>query len=394
MNNKQPSKLATIAILSLYMLTMANATINGSLMSIMMAFPQTAPSRVLQLMTIGTIFGIPANLFAGWALGKKMKYRTAAIIGSALIVIGYIGPAFLHSSVEQMLVLRAIAGIGSGLTLPLGSALVMGLFPPEKSATIMGIGTAVTNVSGMIMSYVAGLLTTKDWTLSFWASSLVIITLVLSFCIPEPPKFDMPPASDAEKKPEAAVKLNPFTWVVVITFGLMGLFCNSVFINISVIMANKGIGGAAEASLATSMFMLAGMIIGFANGKLFEALKGKTIALGLFLQALAMVCVHFGNSTILAYIAMFLLGFGYSGAMITLMMLTGMKNHPSKTALAVSLNLTVINLVTFIITGYIGVLDKIMPVEYNYVLVAMIGFIIMTVLYFIFDPLKAPKKEA
>lgn len=93
---------------------------------------------VISLYTLALGIATPLSAFLGEKFGIKKIYVGALalfVIGSALC-----GLAILESSNLAFLVAaRAIQGIGGGLGLPLGTAMLFGAFPPKERGVALGI---------------------------------------------------------------------------------------------------------------------------------------------------------------------------------------------------------------------------------------------------------------
>lgn len=86
------------ALLSIFLFAGAGTFEGSAVQSMIEAWPGVAPSTVRLVVTLPSLVCLPAMLVIGGVVGKKISYRTAAIVGTALVAIGGAAPFFLSSS--------------------------------------------------------------------------------------------------------------------------------------------------------------------------------------------------------------------------------------------------------------------------------------------------------
>ena len=112
------------AIMSIFCLCMGVGTITPALNTIMQAFPDLPISTIYLASTLPSLTVIPATIVAGMLAGDKAKYKTLAIIGIVIFILGGVAPYF-SDNFTVILIERAVFGIGLGIISPLGNALIL-----------------------------------------------------------------------------------------------------------------------------------------------------------------------------------------------------------------------------------------------------------------------------
>jgi len=139
---------------------------------------------------IGLITGA---LYAGyavalWASGfLRIGRRRAIVSGFLLTAVGNV--AFAQTSrLGTMLVIATLSGVGIGLYLPRGTAVIVEAFPPQARARAMGWHEVSASAGLMLGSlYVGALLLWADWrtTVALWSVVGVAVCLAVWRWVPE-----------------------------------------------------------------------------------------------------------------------------------------------------------------------------------------------------------------
>lgn len=184
---KQISNFGTFSVLILAFCWLFEAsTVGPALGEIGKAFPDAS---VLQLQNIMTAPFLTAFIFS-LITGKLLKFyskKTIALVGLSIYGITGILPAFA-TSVNQILILRFLTGIGVGLVLPLANAFIADCFSGPKVEKMMGYASSVSNVANVTMSFVVGVLMVISWKMAFYCFFLIfVIFFIALFGLPKSP---------------------------------------------------------------------------------------------------------------------------------------------------------------------------------------------------------------
>lgn len=381
-NKLRKGVMGTLAIFTLYLMFMSDNALMVALDSIWEAFPDVSFDTLYYVVTVAQLVCIPCILICGAIVGKKLKFRTMAVISNVLMLVGGLGPVFVHSSFTTLLVFRGIYGAGFGLVYPLTDSLLIGNYSGSKLAKYWGWGTIFTNLAGILFSSIAVPLISKEWYNIYWAYALVIIPMALIIFIPEPSEsgLEVEEAAGEGEIPAVKEKMSPFIWVIAISLSVAMLAMLPSQMNISMITDAAGLD-VSVASLAISLFTVGGMVASLLNEWFFKKFGMKEISIGFVLCAVSQLLILPSNK-ILIYIAFIVLGIGYTMQMLGLYMLLSLKTPLSTSATAMSICGAMVNIAAFLLSGYSNIIDIVFG---NYLrstlIVGAVIFAVMAVAY-------------
>lgn len=149
--------------------------------------PRGAFQNVLAAGPFGMMFG---GLFGGM-LGDRVGRRNAllgSVISFAVITLGI---SFVHS-VDALVVLRFLAGLGLGGAMPNAAVLASEYVPRAKRALAVTVTIVCVPLGGTLAAYTAGpVIDGSGWRTLFQLAGIlpVIVGLSLFFVLPESPKY-------------------------------------------------------------------------------------------------------------------------------------------------------------------------------------------------------------
>ena len=165
-------------MVGLYMTAVDSTIIYTALPSIARDFHQ--PLASAQWVTLGYLLSlavmVPSSGWIGDRFGTKRTYLVALLLFTAASAL-----CGLSGSLAELVIFRVIQGIGGGLILPVGQAMLFRTFPPERRARAAGmvaLGTALGPATGPVLG---GVLTTElSWRWCFFVNvPLGIVVLVI-----------------------------------------------------------------------------------------------------------------------------------------------------------------------------------------------------------------------
>ena len=287
---------AILGALSLFLVSQAAMLVNPALASLAEKYPDVPYTTITLASTLCSLLYVPSNIVGGLLAGKKVTYRTLAIISLAFTIVGGVLPYFIGGSWTMVLVCRGLMGIAAGLGFPLGSAYIMQKFNAKQAASVQGFGSLTQNLAGFVFATVAG------WVCMVkveyvWLAHLVLalpLLLVIFFVHDELPTE--PVASDSNA-PAASSKLPLLVIVYSLFYGLMFAVYYPLHLNVSQIMITEGFGTAAAAGTACSFYTVGGIASGFVFGPLYKACKKATFPICFAGWIAALLIGYFATST-------------------------------------------------------------------------------------------------
>ena len=268
MQEKKVTGLNTFAILSLSLVAMTITVVTPAIGTFAGVFAAHGTAFTF-ISTLPTLFIVIGTFLAGAIMGKTVKYRTLAIVGNTIALIGGCLPALICTpdNFPVLLVCRAFFGFGMGLMSPLGNALIIGHFQGQKQASLMGYGTLFMNAGGIVCQMLGGALAGIDWKLTFWGHGFLIIAVIMSFFIPEPPKMEAPAPEEGVAVDGPKPGLGKVTVIAAIVLALFNIVNYPNMMNISTLFIQRNAGGAVAAATALSLYTVAGCVAGLIFGQ-------------------------------------------------------------------------------------------------------------------------------
>jgi MFS family permease len=354
MATKKVTAMNTAAIMSIFFIAMGIGTITPALQTIMEAFPDLSVSTIYLVSTLPSLIVIPATLFAGAVLGSKMKYKTIASLGILLFVVGGVAPVFA-SDFTVVLIERAVFGIGLGLISPLGNALVLGVYGEDKRAAMLGMGTLMMNIGGIVLQFLGGSLAGISWNMAFWPHALGILSFVLVLLfLPEPPQMVVPEGAEKPK-----VKIPGSIWLIALLFGISMFITYPILMGMSSWLSLNEVGGSTTSALVIAMFTVGGMIGGALFAPAYKALKRFIVGATLCMVAVGIAMIIFIPNLISIIIGCTLVGIAFSMMMPAVFMIVGMITDPQAIPMATSILLAVMNGFAFLYTWWSALIANI-----------------------------------
>ena len=253
-------------LLSLSLLTvMSGAAVSPALARIAAAFPDADATSIKLILTTPAAFIIVFSLLSG-RLCARFSKRGVLSAGLVIYLIGGLGGG-MAGSFEQLLVSRAVLGVGVGLIMPLATGLIADFFGGEERARMLGFSTAASNLGGIIATLAAGVLAAASWRYSFgvYGLGIPVLILVLAF-LPEPER------RRAETRDRRTLPRAAYAWGIG-AFAVMVAFY-ALPINLAIFLEQSHIGGASTAGIAFSVVTGTGFVAGLTFAKARAATRG------------------------------------------------------------------------------------------------------------------------
>lgn len=319
-----------IGVVSMVSLNLSGVVAGSAIAAIAQSFPDTPISTVQLLTTLPGLGSLLVTLVAG-QMAMKISKKTLSLLGIALITIGGLLPSVLHHSIGLMLLCSVVLGAGLGFVTTLNPMLVSEYFDGEERSSVMGMSTGATSLGGMILMALGGMLGANNWQHLYWVYGIgALVFLILLVCLPK----DRPQLSqngEQGAKPsffKTLKETNSYTLVIYVAIFAMVVAYNAYMSNLSITIAEKGIGDTAIAGLVNAIGTVGGVLAGFGFAFIRKITKPNTLAFGYFSTALALLVTYFSTNVIMLCIGAILSGIGMVAVMASSPFLLSMLSKP------------------------------------------------------------------
>lgn len=318
--NGQMPLISLLAILSISLTVnlpgLAISPIEGKLHDV---FPHVSDLQIQLLEVLPNVVVIPFILLAGKIATRS---RQIGVLAAGLIIYAAAGIAYLFaSSINQLIILGCILGIGCGLVIPLAASLISQYFEGESRVSALGKKSGLSNFMVIIGTVFVGWMAEFDWHYSFLIYLTPVIPLALvpfmtDRFISRNRKLDptkTAAVNTAEKKASGILTPKRIFWLmagligiyVAMTYGTMVV---SYYVPFTMQHFNFNSG---QVGIATAMYYLAAAVSGFLLPYIIKVMGKLTIQAAILTIAIGLYCVAIFHTDISYCISIFIFGFGY-----------------------------------------------------------------------------------
>lgn len=323
---------SAVCLLLLSTLTvMSNATIAPALPGLAREFAGTPSADLLvkMLLPIPALFVVIFAPILGWTADKFGRRKQLLISTTVFALSGAAG--VLLSSLEAIIISRAILGICVAGLMTSITALITDYFADQQRSQFMGLQQSFSNIGGIVFIVTAGYLANISARLPFfiYAAALLLVPLVFV-------AIKDTTCTNREQQ-QANNQINPKTqtdWTWPLIGCALVLFCHLVIFyilptQIPFFMVDIGITDASKSGLAMGAGTLAAAIAGISFGKLVAKIQNYGVALvGFVTMAIGMVVLSQAVSFGLVVVGCALMGV-CMGLVMPNFMVTGLALVPS-----------------------------------------------------------------
>jgi MFS family permease len=249
-----------VCVFAAAMMQMCFVGLAAAIADIAKAFPGQSIQLIQTSVTSINLVCILSALISGWLASSHSK-KGLTLAGLFLVAAGGAGGFFYHSSLPLVYLWSLIVGCGMGLFTPPVSSLIVDYFDGDERSRLSGMQTSFINAGGVMLTFGGGLLAAAAWYYSYLA--FLVAMPVLFICLANMP------AKNKFTAPEAGKQKIPLPVYYYMAATFMLLLAYNVFTsNISLFISENQIGGASLAGSVNAVFMIGGVVCGFAFNKL------------------------------------------------------------------------------------------------------------------------------
>lgn len=355
--NKQSLSLYLFSICCFYFLMPSMGIMVPTMALLAQAFPNVSFISITYITTIVSLFQIIGALIGGAAVGRFLKFRTTLIVAFILYLVGGIFPYFFSdgTSWTNVLIFRAIFGLGLGLNVPMGATLLTRLYSDEiQRAKMLGFGMLFFNIGAFLFSYIGPLLGKISWQTAFLGHFIGIIGLIGAILLKEPPD------SDEVKKEKVKITPRAILWPLIFAVDMTLIY--SIFTMGSMVLANGGMDpnqAGLYQGIGISLLTIIGIPMSIGFGWIYKALNKWVVAGSLIFIAFGLYLVGISGGSV--SVAMFLTGWvlagiGQQGVTLGLPMVVSTVVDKATASTALGLTFAAMNMGGFLSTPWSQVL--------------------------------------
>lgn len=304
---------SVIAILAMSFITLASSATSPALATISNNFPNASEAAIASIATLSSLTAVPCTILSGAIVGRKVKFRFMTLLGLAVVCIGGFIP-FFANNVTEILVGRAVLGVGSGLIAPITSTLTLSLFRGEEVAKQFSRNSMCTNLGAIFFQMLGGILCNYNWRMPFLAYLTVIPVLaIVFFLLPEPTNEEL--GMTAKNRDITQVKMKDLITVHLLSWSILHaayMLCFYPFVTgMSRIIMQGGFGDATTSALVLSVFTAMGVVGASMFSRLNKKCGKRSLTVAFMIALVGYGTLVLANSLTLIYLAATIFGFAY-----------------------------------------------------------------------------------
>ena len=306
-------RIPLITLLGIWSISALNAlpglAVSPILGELQKIFPHATELDIQMLTSLPSLMIIPFILLAG-KLTERIDNIRLLQIGLVIFVIS--GVLYLLSNkMWQLVAISGMLGVGSGLIIPLSTGLIGRFFVGRYRTKQFGLSSAITNLTLVIATVVAGYLAEISLHLPFVVYLLPIVSIILSFQLrkaltQEPEPAPVTDNSDNGLRPHVQVGNNGIGThhliEVMLFYGLVTYLVVIISLNLPFLIEERGMPTGISGTYI-SLFFLAIMAPGFILNRLIDLMGRST-------QMWSMLMIVIGLGLIVATGNVWLVGVG------------------------------------------------------------------------------------
>ncbi len=306
-------RIPLITLLGIWSISALNAlpglAVSPILGELQKIFPHATELDIQMLTSLPSLMIIPFILLAG-KLTERIDNIRLLQIGLVIFVIS--GVLYLLSNkMWQLVAISGMLGVGSGLIIPLSTGLIGRFFVGRYRTKQFGLSSAITNLTLVIATVIAGYLAEISWHLPFVVYLLPIVSIILSFQLrkaltQEPEPSPVTDNSDNGLRPHVQVGNNGIGThhliEVMLFYGLVTYLVVIISLNLPFLIEERGMPTGISGTYI-SLFFLAIMAPGFILNRLIDLMGRST-------QVWSMLMIVIGLGLIVATSNVWLVGIG------------------------------------------------------------------------------------
>lgn len=296
-----------IGVVSMATLAMSGSVTSAAIAAIAADFPKTPISTIQLLSTLPGLGALLITLVAG-QMAMHVSKKNLVLLGVALVTLGGLIPAFWNSSVVGLLACSVILGMGIGFISTINPMLLAQYFEGEERSEMMGVNTGMTSLGAMVLTGVGGVLGGQNWRNLYWVFAIgILVFLLVLFCLPKDKPEKEVITAEGKKEKVSTLKvikeLSLSVYIIIFIAFLLGLAYTAYAANLSIVVAERGVGGTTMTGLINAVGTFGGIFAGFGLKYIRKVTKPNTLAFGFVCLLITLLLTYFFANPIVLMIA-------------------------------------------------------------------------------------------
>lgn len=371
-----------LAVMSAYVFGCGMMAINPVIQKLMEAYPEVPMATIKMVSTLPSLISSFVMILVGFVVGRHVRYKTILQISLICLLAGGVLPMFWNGSFWDILVARALFGLGLG-GIGCRNALVIASFSEEEKGKYLGIGVATSNIAGVLMQIITGYIADLNLHDSFLIYLVAVIPLLcITFGLKEPESVTEGTQSNAAVK----LEIRPRVWLYIfigLTWCILGY---SIMTNMSTFIQNRKLGTASVAGSILSLYVLGGAVGSSLSPRLYKKFGRFYVPMTFALVAMGEFLVLIGFNIPIIALGTAFAGFAWYALNPVLMGFVGTASGKVSTPFCTSIVLSATQIGVFLSSYLCAGLGKIFPdaiIATKYC--AILCFALFAVAFLIFD---------
>lgn len=312
-------KLLMITILCISVIQMPFMALMPAIAGMAQVFPERSLSEIQTAVSLSSLVSMVSALLSAILLTRGIiSKKTAVISGLLMAIVTSIAAVFLHSQFWHLCAFSVMLGMSMGFFIPTTASIMFDSFNESELQRVAGYQTSFTNIGGIMMSAVGGILTTLVWYGGYLAFFLMVPVAILAAVTLPGNKTSAksttstsraPSATVAAGMPQKKVKLPAEVMYYAVLLFLFSMIFNVCGNNVSPYLAQNNLGNAATAGLASAIQMAGGVASGLIFSKLSAKFRDLVIPFAFLAIFVGFTILNVGHASLpVVFIGMFIVG--------------------------------------------------------------------------------------
>ncbi len=307
--SRKESNLLKASILTMSLVQLGTNGIGPILAQISGAFPGTSDTTIQFLMTFPILFTMIFEVISA-LMAEKLPKKFLTVSGLVIVGAGGVLAFLFHSSLTVLFVWAAVIGIGLGMVAPVAPALINEYYKGQEKHTMLGWQNSASTIGSMIMTFACGFLAAAGWHYGYLIYLIGIPGIILAFAGLRSGHGSVYTESKTER---GRFRLVIWKEMIIAAFFLM--LYSAIPANLSMLVAERNAGDASVSGILTTLFSLAGMLIGLVFGLITRVLKKRTNTVGVLMLTIGVLILGLVSS-----LPMMIIGCMLAGTSMSLVM--------------------------------------------------------------------------